>query len=49
MRALGDKASARRVAIAAGVPVIPATEVLVLRGHDEDPRGQARRKVGYVP
>jgi pyruvate carboxylase len=28
MRALGDKASARRVAIAAGVPVIPATEVL---------------------
>ncbi|MEY4697894.1 MAG: hypothetical protein RIT14_2322, partial [Pseudomonadota bacterium] len=31
MRALGDKASARRVAMAAGVPVIPATEVL-----DED-------------
>jgi pyruvate carboxylase len=28
MRALGDKASARRVAIAAGVPVIPATPVL---------------------
>ncbi len=28
MRALGDKASARRVAMAAGVPVIPATEVL---------------------
>ena len=28
MRMLGDKASARRVAIAAGVPVIPATEVL---------------------
>ena len=28
MRVLGDKASARRVAIAAGVPVIPATEVL---------------------
>ena len=28
MRALGDKASARRVAITAGVPVIPATEVL---------------------
>ncbi len=25
---LGDKASARKVAIAAGVPVIPATEVL---------------------
>jgi len=31
MRQLGDKASARRVAIEAGVPVIPATEVL---GHD---------------
>jgi pyruvate carboxylase len=28
MRALGDKASARRVAMAAGVPVIPATGVL---------------------
>jgi pyruvate carboxylase len=28
MRALGDKASARRVAVQAGVPVIPATEVL---------------------
>lgn len=28
MRALGDKASARRVAIEAGVPVVPATEVL---------------------
>ena len=28
MRALGDKASARKVAIAAGVPVIPATKVL---------------------
>ena len=28
MRNLGDKASARQVAIAAGVPVIPATEVL---------------------
>ena len=33
MRALGDKVSARRVAIAAGVPVIPATEVL---GDDMD-------------
>ncbi|MGR3197504.1 MAG: biotin carboxylase N-terminal domain-containing protein, partial [Paracoccus sp. (in: a-proteobacteria)] len=33
MRALGDKASARRVAIEAGVPVIPATEVL---GEDFD-------------
>jgi len=28
MRALGDKASARRVAIKAGVPVVPASEVL---------------------
>ena len=28
MRALGDKASARKVATAAGVPVIPATDVL---------------------
>ncbi|MBP0481157.1 pyruvate carboxylase [Sagittula salina] len=28
MRALGDKASARKVAVAAGVPVIPATDVL---------------------
>ncbi|MXU63854.1 pyruvate carboxylase [Oceanomicrobium pacificus] len=28
MRMLGDKASARRVAIEAGVPVVPATEVL---------------------
>ena len=28
MRQLGDKASARRVAIDAGVPVIPATDVL---------------------
>ncbi len=28
MRALGDKASARRVAIEAGVPVIPASDVL---------------------
>ncbi len=28
MRQLGDKASARRIAIEAGVPVVPATEVL---------------------
>lgn len=28
IRAVWDKASARRVAVAAGVPVIPATEVL---------------------
>jgi pyruvate carboxylase len=44
MRALGDKASARRVAIEAGVPVIPATEVL---GEDmEEVRAQAAA-VGY--
>ncbi len=44
MRALGDKASARRVAIEAGVPVIPATEVL---GDDmTDTRKQAS-EVGY--
>ena len=44
MRALGDKASARRVAMAAGVPVIPATEVL---GSDfDDIRAQAQA-VGY--
>ncbi|EEW24224.1 pyruvate carboxylase [Rhodobacter ferrooxidans] len=44
MRALGDKASARRVAMAAGVPVIPATEVL---GDDlEDTKRQAAA-VGY--
>ncbi len=44
MRALGDKASARRVAIEAGVPVIPATEVL-----DDDMAAIARaaEKVGY--
>ncbi|MFZ5752027.1 MAG: pyruvate carboxylase [Pseudomonadota bacterium] len=44
MRALGDKASARKVAIEAGVPVIPATEVL---GDDiEDIRLEAR-EIGY--
>jgi pyruvate carboxylase len=44
MRALGDKASARKVAMAAGVPVIPATEVL---GDDMDViRGEAA-EVGY--
>ncbi|MAN99108.1 MAG: pyruvate carboxylase, partial [Roseovarius sp.] len=44
MRALGDKASARRVAIEAGVPVIPATEVL---GDDiKDIRKQAK-EIGY--
>ncbi len=30
MRALGDKASARQVAIEAGVPVVPATDILPL-------------------
>ena len=44
MRALGDKASARRVAIEAGVPVIPATEVL---GDDMDEIARAAEKVGY--
>ncbi|RVT85368.1 pyruvate carboxylase [Rhodobacteraceae bacterium CCMM004] len=44
MRALGDKASARQVAIAADVPVIPATEVL------GDDMGAIRRQadeIGY--
>jgi pyruvate carboxylase len=44
MRALGDKASARRVAIAAGVPVIPATEVL---GDDMDAIRAEAAAVGY--
>ncbi|MCL7465138.1 pyruvate carboxylase [Phaeovulum sp. NW3] len=44
MRALGDKASARRVAIAAGVPVIPATEVL---GDDFDAIKTEAAQVGY--
>ena len=44
MRMLGDKASARRVAIKAGVPVVPATEVL------PDDMAEVRRmadEVGY--
>ncbi|NNU81427.1 pyruvate carboxylase [Halovulum dunhuangense] len=44
MRKLGDKASARRVAIEAGVPVIPATEVL------PDDMNEVRRmaaEIGY--
>jgi pyruvate carboxylase len=44
MRMLGDKASARRVAIEAGVPVVPATDVL------PDDMGEIREmadKVGY--
>ncbi|MDG1458427.1 MAG: pyruvate carboxylase [Pseudoprimorskyibacter sp.] len=44
MRALGDKASARRVAIAAGVPVIPATDVL---GDDMDAIKAEAAQVGY--
>ncbi len=44
MRALGDKASARRVAIAAGVPVIPATEVL---GDDMEQVKRQAAAIGY--
>ncbi|MGR3465505.1 pyruvate carboxylase [Limimaricola sp.] len=44
MRKLGDKASARRVAIEAEVPVIPATEVL---GDDMDAIRKEAAEVGY--
>jgi pyruvate carboxylase len=44
MRALGDKASARRVAIEAGVPVIPATDVL---GDDMAVVKKQAAEVGY--
>ena len=44
MRALGDKASARRVAVAAGVPVIPATEVL---GDDMKAIAKEAKEIGY--
>ncbi|MDQ2089286.1 pyruvate carboxylase [Marimonas arenosa] len=44
MRALGDKASARRVAIEAGVPVIPATEVL---GDDMEAIKAEAREIGF--
>jgi pyruvate carboxylase len=44
MRALGDKASARRVAVQAGVPVIPATEVL---GTDFDAIRKEAAEIGY--
>jgi pyruvate carboxylase len=44
MRALGDKASARRVAIKAGVPVIPATEVL---GEDIAETKRQAAAIGY--
>ena len=44
MRALGDKASARRVAVEAGVPVIPATGVL---GDDMDVIRKEAKEIGY--
>ncbi|MEQ9175972.1 MAG: biotin carboxylase N-terminal domain-containing protein, partial [Alphaproteobacteria bacterium] len=44
MRALGDKASARRVAVEAGVPVIPATQVL---GDDMAKIRQQAEEIGY--
>lgn len=44
MRALGDKASARRVAMEAGVPVIPATEVL---GDDMKAIKAEAKDIGY--
>ena len=44
MRELGDKASARKVAIAAGVPVIPATEVL---GDDFDAIRAEAQEIGF--
>ncbi|SHG61071.1 pyruvate carboxylase [Cognatiyoonia sediminum] len=44
MRQLGDKASARRVAIEAGVPVIPATEVL---GDDMVAIKKEAAEIGY--
>jgi pyruvate carboxylase len=44
MRELGDKASARQVAIAAGVPVIPATDVL---GDDMALIAKQAAEVGY--
>jgi pyruvate carboxylase len=44
MRRLGDKASARRVAVEAGVPVIPATEVL---GDDMVAIKKEASEVGY--
>jgi pyruvate carboxylase len=44
MRALGDKASARQVAIEAGVPVIPATDVL---GDDMKAIAKEAKEIGY--
>ncbi len=44
MRALGDKASARKVAIEANVPVIPATDVL---GDDMNVIQKEAKRIGY--
>ena len=44
MRALGDKASARQVAIEAGVPVVPATGVL---GDDMEEIAREAEAIGY--
>lgn len=44
MREIGDKASARRIAVAASVPVIPASDVL---GDDMDAVHQAADAIGY--
>jgi pyruvate carboxylase len=44
MRMLGDKASARKVAVEAGVPVIPATEVLP---DDMDEVARMAEAIGY--
>ncbi len=44
MRKLGDKASARRVAIEAEVPVVPASEVLT---DDMDVARKAAEEIGY--
>ena len=44
MRALGDKASARRVAVEAGVPVMPATGIL---GDDLEAIKQEAAEIGY--
>ncbi len=44
MRMLGDKASARKAAIAAGVPVVPATEVL---GEDMAEVRRMADEIGY--
>ncbi|MFV0333567.1 MAG: pyruvate carboxylase [Tropicimonas sp.] len=44
MRQLGDKASARKIAVEAGVPVIPATDVL---GDDMDLVKKQAAEIGY--